>query len=137
MLGVNSILPDGSHFLMWDFDGIDLYTVNQAIEYHVRTACLSNVYIFQSSVEGNYHAYCLSRVSWGEVISILALTPYLDQQFLKLGMMRGYMTLRFTDKLDSRITLAAIIESPYKETVAWSEMRNFERYWTLRRKHAR
>lgn len=135
VLGVNSILPDGNHFLMWDFDSVRLAdVVSELLSIQIDYG-LPTMYILESSKVGNYHAYCLERCSWADVISIIAHTDYIDRQYFKLGIMRGYMTLRFTDKHDSVIKAVMPLTSDVQETVNWSEMENFERYWTLRRKH--
>lgn len=135
VLGVNSILPDNQHLIMWDFDKQSYYLVLLELKRQQEDYGLSTIYIARSSVPGNYHAYCLSRVTWATLIYILQTTEGIDQQYIKLGVMRGYMTLRFTDKKDSQISALTKLISCTAPDIEWAELTNFERYFTLTRKH--
>lgn len=122
---------------MWDFDNVEFTDVLLELGRVQMELSLPEIYIFTSSRKGNYHAYCLRRSTWAAMLFTLASTKGIDQQFFKLGIMRGYMTLRFSDKIDSRISYRHTILSSWQNEVTWSELQNFERYWTVRRKHAR
>lgn len=135
VLGVNSILPDGKHAIFWDFDKVPLIEVRGALLKVQRRHILSTIYMFESSVAGNYHAYCLTRVSWATLITILMETPGVDQEYIKIGFMRGYMTLRWTNKIDSVITFVEQLKSSWLPNIEWPEFQNFELYYTLVRKH--
>jgi hypothetical protein len=135
VLGVNSILPDGSHFLMWDFDKVELKPIIKHLEELQSAREWSTIYILVSSVPGNYHAYCFHKVTWGELVHVLLDTPGIDKQYVKLGVMRGYMTLRFTDKKNSQIRPYMRLDSVIPPTAEISDIRNFEAYWTKDVKH--
>lgn len=137
VLGVNSKLADDMHFLMWDFDNVDYLKMRLELFRILLEYNLSDIYIMQSSKAGNYHAYCFTRVSWGGLVGLLLNTSQIDQQFVKLGVMRGYMTLRFTDKHDSTIIHNYTIPGTCEPDVGIDEIKNFERYWTVRHKHVR
>lgn len=137
VLGVNSKLVDGNHFLMWDFDNGNIGEISLELKRLQLLYHLPEIIIMQSSRPGNYHAYCQWRMEWAWVVSILAQTKYLDQQYFKLGIMRGYFTLRFTDKVDSQIHFHSVLPAYKDVNVWWHQMQNFERYWARRSDHAR
>lgn len=137
VLGVNSILENGKHFLMWDFDNVPLQDVLNELHSKQEMYGLPAIYVVCSSVKGNYHAYCLAKRPWAQVVAILVQTEYLDQQYFKLGIMRGYFTLRWTDKRGSYISAVCTLESQFPNEATWAEMQNFERYYTRRVKHGK
>lgn len=93
--GINSVLPNGQHILMWDFDDTPLEKITESLLKIQSDWDLSHIYIVQSSSE-HYHAYCLELFSLGQAMHILADTKYIDLMYLKLGVVRGYWTLRIS-----------------------------------------
>lgn len=135
VLGANSNLADGMHILMWDFDNVSAEAVHEALWAQHHRWGLSKIHVLQSSVPGNYHAYCFTRTPWPKVLYILAGTEGIDKQFFKLGVMRGYMTLRFSDKPPTKISHVWTIPSGIAEDVGMNEIVSFEKYWTKIRHH--
>lgn len=86
-----------SHMLLWDFDNANLSDISNSLYKIQRRYKLPPIYIIQSSPE-NYHAYCFASRSFREVISILSSTPEIDENYLRLGVVRGYYTLRITPR---------------------------------------
>lgn len=87
------------HILLWDFDDIDteldeiIITLKELQSFYK----LPNIYIVSSSVN-RYHAYSFTCRSFREVIHILSDTPQIDIDYLRLGMARGYYTLRISER---------------------------------------
>lgn len=108
--------PD-RHALMWDFDGEELQPLisnlsNLQLKYN-----LSNIYITESS-SGNYHAYCFTSRTFLEIIHILSDTPNIDMSYLRLGIIRGYFTLRITPRNNEpNFKLVKVLASAYPEEI--------------------
>lgn len=104
--------PD-KHILLWDFDyasltDIVLSLVAVQLQYH-----LPNIYIVQSSPD-SYHAYCFASRTFREVVEILAATTTIDITYLRLGMVRGYYTLRITSrKNEPNLKTVEVLESSF------------------------
>ncbi len=130
--GVNSKLPDGNHFLMWDFDDIAEEDVCISLfEVQLRYD-LSKIYLLNTGLPRYWHAYCFTRVSWGDCLKILAETQCLDKVYFKIGCIRGYFTLRYTAKKAREFEPARILPSRYDEDVDPYELSSFVTYWTKR-----
>jgi hypothetical protein len=132
VVGVNSQLPDGRHVLMWDFDHTPLSTVCAELYRLMVKYQLPNIYIFKSSPGDNYIAYCLKRVSWWEAKRIVADTPFVDEQFFKYGVYRGYFTLRVSGKNGYTPERVTVISSDTPETASWWELNSWVVYETLK-----
>lgn len=98
--GINSQQYDNSdkHTLLWDFDRVSLSKITKSLMLLQRKYKLPNIMIIQSSVKGSFHAYCFTARTFREVIHILSDTPEIDITYLRLGMVRGYFTLRITPR---------------------------------------
>ena len=129
--GVNSILPDGKHILMWDFDEVSLEEVKKALAEVAIKYKLPNIYILNSGLPNHYMAYCFKRVSWQKAVEILAATKHICTTYLRFGVFRGKFTLRITPKDGRRIRLVCVLESPWPEDVSIDELDSFVRYETL------
>lgn len=102
------------HMLLWDFDDVDdLASIETTlIDLRIRYK-LPTIYIVQSSVN-KYHAYCFSARSFRETIHILTETPQIDMVYLRIGVARGYFTLRITPrKKDKPFRLVKTLASIY------------------------
>lgn len=131
--GVNSKLADGKHFLMWDIDGVPKGKLVPALyKIQVRFA-LPKIYVLDTGIEGYYHAYCFKRFAWADVLHILASTEYLDKIYLSIGVLRGYWTLRISDKRNRPIQPAFVLESHFKEDVTPEDVLSFVEYSSKRR----
>ena len=130
--GVNSQLGDDYHFLMWDFDNVELGRLFEELEHIQWLFELPAIHILQSSLPNSYHAYCFARRPWGMVLQILATTQYIDQQFFKIGVIRGYFTLRIEDKKAGLLKAVGRIPSLVDNEVGTDEITSFANYWTSR-----
>jgi len=85
------------HILLWDFDEIGLDDVIASLYCLQETYDLPSIYIVSSS-PFRYHAYSFTARTFREVIHILSATPEIDLEYLRLGMARGYYTLRISER---------------------------------------
>lgn len=97
--GINSNLDDNNkeHILLWDFDEIPLSKIVASLKLIQYRHSLPKIYIVSSSIN-HYHAYCFTRQSKAKAMYILISTKYIDETYFKLGIVRGYWTLRITPK---------------------------------------
>jgi len=130
--GVNSKLPDGRHFLMWDFDNVEEKDVKDALLDIQRRFRLPKIYLINTGLEDYWHAYCFKALPYPDCLRILASTPHLDPVFFKIGVIRGYFTLRYSPKKGRDFEPAIILRSRYKEDVNPYELGSFIKYWTKR-----
>ncbi|GAI75027.1 unnamed protein product, partial [marine sediment metagenome] len=132
VMGVNSKLPDGRHFLMWDFDDIGEEDVKRALVEVQRRFRLARILLLNTGLENYWHAYCFQAHSWPDTLRILASTDGLDKVFFKIGAIREYFTLRITPKKRRDFKTAIILPSRWKEDVDPYKLNNFVTYWTKR-----
>jgi len=131
VVGVNSLLPDGKHILMWDFDNVDLPTIAMHLRYIQLCYDLPNIYILETKQNSNYIAYCFKAVPWRRAVEIIARTPYVDWNFYKYGIYREYFTLRVSPKCGRKPKLVCVLESPWPEEVSVKELKSWVIYETL------
>ncbi len=131
--GVNSKLIDGNHILMWDFDDIQVVDVLYTLRQVQKENELPTIFILCTGIEGYYHAYCFKRCSWIKARTIIASTDKVDRVFFMMAMLRGYFTLRFSDKRGREFTQAAVLEGWGEEDVEPGEVASFVEYTTKNR----
>lgn len=130
--GVNSKLEDGTHFLMWDFDNVDYMALLEGLRWVQWNNSLPTIYILEST-PGSYHAYCFKRKDWPTTLHILADTYGLDPAYFKIGVLRGFFTLRIKDKSGFQIRKIEELKSSMPEDVdPFEEIKSFSKYWTKR-----
>lgn len=128
--GVTSLLEDGSHFLMWDFDNVDYAEVLQALGRVQDDYALPDIHVLLTS-DRSYHAYCFAALPWPTVIKIIAETPGVDLDYFRIGVWRGYFTLRYVAKPGRAAPCAiALLPSTVKASVDPYRIPQFVRYWT-------
>lgn len=130
--GVNSDLGDGLHMLMWDFDERPLQDVTAALWTMQEEFFLPSIYIVRSSAGECYHAYCFKRVRWNMAKQIAASTPWVDDKWLGIGILRGFFTLRFKDGHSSTIDHVATLVSTENEDVDPYAIVSFSDYYRTR-----
>ncbi len=101
--------PD-KHILMWDFDNTEKNKLLEALENTQRFYELPAIYVIESS-HGKHHAYCFVKRSLKDIIHILSATNYIDEEYLRLGMVRGYYTLRISKRNETDFQLVIILHS--------------------------
>lgn len=141
--GVNSGQPDGTHILMWDFDGVDRKVLIETLIGVQFSYNLPQIYVLntgkvyttddpfaQYPVLGNYHAYCLAVKPWRAAFRLVEATPHVCGTYLKMAYVRGYFTLRFSDKDGREVWLDTIIPSQVPEDLDPRAMTSFVKYLT-------
>lgn len=132
--GYNSNLPDGSHFLMWDFDDVELKSVRSDLLFVQHLYGLPNVYILASGKPNCYHANCFTRCSWHTAKMIIAATTTVDQKYLAIGILRGFFTLRYSPIDGFEPEVIETLKSNIPEDVNPFELESFVRYSKRRRR---
>ena len=120
--GVNSLLKDGNHILMWDFDDIPLWQIKLTLNLIQQDYELPQIRILNTGKKNHYIAYCFKRCSWWDTKRIIAATPYVCSDYYKWGIFRKRFALRVTPKEGRKPKLAATLYSNVQEDVNISEL---------------
>ena len=132
--GYNSKLPDGNHFLMWDYDDVELKTVRSDLLHVQYIYGLPNIYILASGRPNCYHANCFTRCLWHEAKIIVAYAPSVDQKYLAIGILRGFFTLRYSPIDGFEPEVIETLKSDIPEDVNPYELKSFVTYSKRRRR---
>jgi len=130
--GVNSILEDGNHFLMWDFDGKAATEVAPALREKQRQFKLPTIYLVNTGKPDSWHAYCFKRMEWSFLLFILSSTEGIDQTWFKIGVVRGFFTLRYTPKGKREFKPAIVLPGKSPDDVNPYELTSFAKFWSMR-----
>lgn len=124
--GINSNLDEAGnfHILLWDFDEPSWEAITKNLRFLQHFCKLPTIYIIESSPE-HYHAYCLAKKSKAETLYILASTPDICQTYFKLGVVRGFWTLRITSKNKSD-QFHCIVKLPSSEPECFKDLDELE-----------
>lgn len=116
--GVGSQVFNGGdkHILLWDFDNKKLSSVIGSLLTLQQHYKLPSIYIISTSIN-RYHAYSFTARSFREVIHILSDTPEIDVAYLRLGVARGYYTLRVSKRKGENFRLVKILTSVLPDEV--------------------
>jgi len=131
--GVNSRLPSGKHWLMWDFDDVEFFNVKEELLEVQRKYKLPKIYILNTGVPYHYHANCFVSLEWLEARSIIAATRYVDNRFVAIGILRGFYTLRYSPVGGKEFQPAIILPSRVPEDVDPFSLTSFSTYPKKRR----
>lgn len=120
---------DDKHMLLWDFDNTNISLLLVTLSKLQVKYELPDIYVIQSSPD-KYHAYCFCARTLKEVIHILSDTQDIDMEYLRLGMIRGYYTLRITPRKYDNFELMKILSLGIKDEMKHDEM-TVNQYFTL------
>ena len=112
---------EDKHILLWDFDNSKISKINKTLKRLSIKHKLPTIYVISSSPY-SYHAYCFTSRPFRETIHILSDTPELDENYFRLGIVRGYFTLRITPRKDEYFKMVKIIKSIYKDEMARNDV---------------
>lgn len=107
---------EDKHALLWDFDTTPIQQTISDLRALQLKYKLPAIYILKTSTK-SYHAYCFTARTFKEVIHILSDTPTIDFNYLRLGIVRGYYTLRITPRKHDKFKLIRVIASAYPEEI--------------------
>lgn len=96
--GINSELLDGYHMTMWEFDNPDYGPIRDALEEAMADHELPAIHVVRSHLNGGYHAYAYTRLTFIESLHIVSGTKHVDPGFITMCAQRRHWTLRLTDK---------------------------------------
>jgi len=131
VVGVNSMIGDKDHILMWDFDYTDQAEIINALKRVQWTFKLPAIYVLKTAKKKGFHAYCFTRLSFQEACQVLSTTDYIDMNYFRMGAFRGYWTLRLSKKSGRSFELCDVLESEVRENVELKELKRFTMYDTL------
>ncbi len=135
VIGVNSLLPDGKHIPMWDFDDVPLNKVKDALLYAQTVYGLPHIYILKTKEPNNYMAYSFKRCSWWYEKRVIAGTKYVCENFFKWGVFRRRFTLRVSPKCGRKPKCVMILKSNIPEDAYIKELNSWVMYETLPDEH--
>jgi len=130
VIGVNSMIGDKDHILMWDFDYTNKYKVARALSWAQDIFYLPAIYILKTAEKKGFHAYCFARKSFQEACHILAATKHIDMNYFRMGAFRGYWTLRVSKKSGRSFELCDVLPGYGSEDVELRELKRFTMYDT-------
>ena len=130
--GVNSLLANGDHFIMWDFDEQDVTEVASALRQVQKEFKLPTIYLVNTGKPKSWHGYCFKRVKYPLLLHILAATKGMDRMWFNIGVLRGFFTLRYTPRSGREFKPAYVLPGKVIEDVNPYELTNFSRYWSMR-----
>jgi hypothetical protein len=120
--GVNSLLKDGNHILMWDFDDIPLSLIKIDLTSLQQEYQLPQIRILNTGKPNHYIAYCFKRCQWWNAKRIIAQSLFTCEDYFKWGVFRKRFTLRVTPKETRKPKLVEILKSKIPEDVNISEL---------------
>lgn len=131
IVGVNSKVGEDEHILMWDFDRGNFNHIRDEMLAVQDALTLPSIYVVRTKKTGSYHCYCLRKTSFQEACVLLSNTIGIDMTYFRLGVTRGYWTLRISPKSGRDITLVDVLESDVPEDVSVKNLKSFVIYETL------
>lgn len=134
--GFNSLLTDGNHILMWDFDDVDLAKIKIGLRVIQNEWGLPKISILETRKDNSYIAYCFKKFEWRDAVIIVGDTPWIDWNFFKYGVYRDKFTLRVTDKGYGKPRCVAVLESEVPEDATILDLAQWVNYETLKNKKA-
>jgi len=129
--GVNSKVDERTHFLMWDFDHVQLNDVIVALRVVQEEYRLPAISIVQTKADG-FHAYCFKACTWEQARGIIAATEYVDKHYLAIGIGRGYFTLRISDVPGREFRYKDTLPSEYPSDLDYADVCSFVEYTRAR-----
>jgi hypothetical protein len=98
--GTSSLQNDGNHIIYWDIENCTLNQAENTLKNVQRKYGLSHIYVV-SDAENSYRAWCLSKVTFQTLMSILTDSlQILDYNFYYYTVKRRKATLRTAKKKD-------------------------------------
>lgn len=119
--GINSTLSDGDSVLFWEFDEMRVSDVRRHLRAVQGKYMLPTIRLYQASTNRSWHAVCLYRTKWLAALSIVAGTPGVDADYIRLAANRERFTLRMTDKGRGAPVLVDFLESYQPESATYKE----------------
>lgn len=91
-LGISSKTEDNKHIIMIDYDNIEYVTIIDELRGLQLDHELSDFYILKSN--NGHNAICLDKFTIDELITILRDSNFIDIEYLKIAIKRGYFVTR-------------------------------------------
>lgn len=85
------------HYVLWDFDNVPLDEIIKELNTVAIMFELNNI-VIMSDKKGSYRAFSPNKVEFRTLLRILLYTDFVDWNFIKWTMRRGYATIRMSQK---------------------------------------
>ena len=131
--GYNSLLEDGNHFLMWDFDDTPYEEVKLALLDVQDLFDLPTIILLKSGAKDCWHANCFWRVPWELARIILASTRGIDRKYLSIAILREFCTLRYSEAGGREVVAYEYLDSPIASNCSVHDIVSFAHYPKKRR----
>ena len=131
IVGVNSKVGKDKHIRMWDLDNHPIKNVCAELRIMQKRFNLPNIYVVRTKKSESYHCYCLHKTSFMDACMVLSTTFMIDPIYYRLGVTRGYWTLRISPKSNRDIVLVDVLKSDVPEDVSVKDLKSFVIYETL------
>ena len=132
-IGINSLLPNGQHILLLDYDNVELEMVKSEIQNLQKKYKLPKAYIVPIGNNNSYHVYIFKALNFEDVCRIMGSTEYACKTHQALGFLRGYWTLRIKGYKGKEFGPAIILSSEFPEDVDPFELQYLSTYYTAKR----
>lgn len=118
--GITSLLPNGMHFILVDFENCSFEEVVEESKYVQQKYGLSNIYIY-SDAERSFRVFCYSIVDFKTLLKIILDFKHSDMIFFNYTVRRKKATARISRKKGRPLPkLVKVLESyflPFPEQV--------------------
>ena len=128
--GVNSKLAGGGHCIMMDCEDCSLRQLETEIWRLQNKYALGAADIFQTSAADHFHVYIWTRLELNAMLQVLLDCRYEDYKHIVFSTRRKWVTLRLTDKYESKITYLETLTSQYANTCSERDLESFTLYQT-------
>lgn len=98
-MGISNQCDNGTFTPYWDFkEGTEYERIERSLKKIQHQFALGDIFIIQTVPRESYRAFGFDKLDFMEFVSVLAETEYLDENYLKWFVMKGYNTLRIVPK---------------------------------------
>ena len=96
--GIDSLLPNGKHILLWDFDNCNLETVKTSLREIQDKYNLPTIHIYADNKENSFRASCPKQVDFKQLLRIMLDTENVHLNYIAWTMLKRYATMRIGKK---------------------------------------
>ncbi len=98
-IGLSNQCDDGTFVPYWDFkEGSKQEWIEHSLLDVQQRFALGDIFVIQTFPKESYRAFGFDKLDFMELVSLLAETEYLDENYLKWFVYKKYNTLRITQK---------------------------------------
>lgn len=107
----SKVFKTDEHCLLGDFDYVEDFSgLLMELDRIQHKYKLPDIHVIQSSID-KYHIYCFCARPFMEIVHILSDIKGLDKAYFRLGIIRGYFTLRISERENEKFEKVALLMS--------------------------